>query len=417
MKLLPVSPAVRIAISAVALLAALSATGYCQTGSLVPDNRELNRYGLERAWWGRTVIDPSRDVVKHIIVDEDNLYVQTRSGLVTAFNAESGRRLWSALLGKETQESLPVTSSETELLIATGLQLIAVDKFTGEVQWELALPGHPSTSPSLATEGIFIGMIDGSILAYDVREIRALYEENRLPTWSNLALLWRYATPAAVTTSPIVTPRSVTFSSLNGSVYSVATVERGLYFQFETDGKIRTQLGHGAGSLFVASEDSRLFCLNAENGVRRWAFTAGVPIRHKPRVIGGDVIVTPMRDGMYCLDTVTGLVSWHQASAAQFVAATDDHIYAADHLGDLLILARNTDGAVLGRLPYRNLPVHVQNDRTDRIFLGTESGLVVCLREIGRDFPRFHMYPERSPILPELMSEEPLDAPADGAAN
>jgi hypothetical protein len=45
------------------------------------------------------------------------------------------------------------------------------------------------------------------------------------------------------------------------------------------------------------------------------------------------------------------------------------------------------------------------NDRSDRIYLATESGLVICLREQGREFPRFHKYPEREPILPEFAPE------------
>jgi outer membrane protein assembly factor BamB len=388
------------------IILVLPTTGFCQSSSLLPDNRELNRYGLERAWWGHAVIDPARDTIQYVRVDEDNIYMQSRSGLVTAFDAETGRRLWSSLLGASTLESLPVSTNESELLIPVGLRLIAVDKFTGEPGWELELPGQPSTSPAVAKNYIYIGMVDGSIYAYDLRKIRVLFSENRLPNWSNVALLWRYTAAKAVTSTPIIRNDTVTFSSLNGSVYSVEAIERGLNFEFETDGEIRTQISHGSDSIYVASEDARLFCLNADNGVRRWAFTAGVPIRRQPRVIGGDVFVTPLRDGMYCLNTVTGIIKWHQPEADTFLAATDDHVYASDFVGNLLMLSRNGDGAVLGLLPYRQLSLRVQNDRTDRIYLGTESGLIVCLRERGHSFPRFHMYPDRSPILPEMAPDD-----------
>ena len=61
----------------------------------------------------------------------------------------------------------------------------------------------------------------------------------------------------------------------------------------------------------------------------------------------------------------------------------------------------------------RDLSVRIQNDRTDRIYLGTESGLIVCLRERGQEFPKFHMYPERSPILPEMAPDDPTDTPVE----
>jgi hypothetical protein len=51
---------------------------------------------------------------------------------------------------------------------------------------------------------------------------------------------------------------------------------------------------------------------------------------------------------------------------------------------------------------------HLANDRSDRIYVATESGLVMCLHERGREFARFHMHPDRQPILPEF-------APDDGA--
>ena len=83
MKLLLDLPNVRIASSALLLILVLPSVGLCQGSNLLPSDRELNRYGLERAWWSRAVIDPASDMVKHVRVDEDNLYVQTRSGLVT----------------------------------------------------------------------------------------------------------------------------------------------------------------------------------------------------------------------------------------------------------------------------------------------------------------------------------------------
>ena len=117
---LPEFSALRLACVAVSLWLVLPAAGHAQQSSLLPANRELNRYGLERAWWSHAVIDTARDTVQYVEVDENNLYVQTRAGLITTFDAETGRRLWSALLGSVNHESLPVSSDESELLMATG---------------------------------------------------------------------------------------------------------------------------------------------------------------------------------------------------------------------------------------------------------------------------------------------------------
>jgi hypothetical protein len=63
-----------------------------------------------------------------------------------------------------------------------------------------------------------------------------------------------------------------------------------------------------------------------------------------------------------------------------------------------------------------HLSVRVQNERTDRLYLASKDGLVVGLREQGLEFPIYHKYPERRPILPEFAPDDPPAAnePAGG---
>jgi len=395
-------------------LAALASTApaEAQDFSDLPTERDLSRFGLVRAWWTQAMLNPRSEEVRYLTADEDNVYVQTTNGIVTAINAESGRRLWSALIGREGEESLPLVSNEELALVAVGMHLFAVDKFTGRSMWTLDMPHHPSTSPEVDRDRVYIGMIEGSVHCYNLDKIRKLHEENRLPRWTNLASVWTYAAPLEITSQPISTGPTVTFASRNGSIYSVATASRQLFFQFETDAQILTPLGHGAGAIFVASEDSRLFCLNEKNGVRRWGFTSGTPIRRQPRVIGGHVYFTPERDGMYCLNTSTGIIvpgedGWHQPRATEFLGASNDHIYVSDPADNMLMLSRH-DGAVEGLLPLRSLPVRFGNERTDRLFLATTTGLITCIHERGQEFPLYHKFPDRRPLLPELAPDEPV---------
>ena len=48
--------------------------------------------------------------------------------------------------------------------------------------------------------------------------------------------------------------------------------------------------------------------------------------------------------------------------------------------------------------------------------MATKSGLIVCIREQNKEFPTYHMFPERQPILPEFASDEPVDDNADDPA-
>ena len=103
------------------------------------------------------MLNPTSESVRYLSADEDNVYVQSTSGIVTAIHAETGRRLWSALIGGANDESLPVATNEEQVLVAVGMHLYAVDKFTGRSLWNLDLPHHPSTSPELDEERVYIG--------------------------------------------------------------------------------------------------------------------------------------------------------------------------------------------------------------------------------------------------------------------
>jgi hypothetical protein len=71
----------------------------------------------------------------------------------------------------------------------------------------------------------------------------------------------------------------------------------------------------------------------------------------------------------------------------------------------------------------RGFSVRVANDRTDRIYMSTESGLIIGLRKRGETIPVFHKYPDRLPIIPEVTPEVPAapeaapDAASDAATD
>lgn len=398
-----------------------SQTVSAQTGGGIPQEELLNRYGLTLAWWGRAVLDGGRDNVLHVTADEQNLYVQSTTGLISTFNGETGRVLWSGLVGAPDQRGFPATTNDEQLLVSAGMQIYSFNKNTGELLWQLRSPGHPSTSPSINDDLIGIGAQDGTVFTFDLRKVRELHEERMLPQWSHLGLEWRFKSPLEVVSPPIFAGTSVVFGSERGIVYGLSAKNKQFKFQFETDSTIHTPLGSSREYIFVVDDDSRMFCLNKENGRIRWKFSSGASLKQQPRVVGEQVFVIPTREGMSCLTIVSGRILWTQVRATEFIAASETRVYASDVSGNLLILDR-MNGELIGQIPMRQFGNRVGNERTDRIFLSDNSGLVLGLRELDSEFPSFHLYPERRPILPELASEtgeespETEDTPTDDAS-
>ena len=107
---------------------------------------------------------------------------------------------------------------------------------------------------------------------------------------------------------------------------------------------------------------------------------------------------------MYCLEPATGSRRWWRPDLTNFIALTGGAVATSDLDGNLIMVSRDR-GETIGSLPLRRYSVRTGNDRTDRIYLATESGLLICLRQLGHNFPVYHRYPDRLPILPELESD------------
>lgn len=382
-------------------------------GARLPSEDMLNHYGLTRAWWSYATMNSHRDHLLHLTLDEFNFYAQASSGLVTAFDAETGKRLWAAQIGGSDRASYPLTFNDELLFVVNGMKLFAVQKFDGNIRWDLSLPAQPTTSPVSDEFRVYMGFMDGSCYAFDLALIDELNATGMLPQWSGNAIVWRYKTSKSIIVPVVPAGDVLAFASQNGSLYSVTAEKRDLNFQFETDAKLSAPMALYDNWLLVASEDYNFYAVDIRNGATPWQMTAGLPIRREPRVILGNVYLSPERGGMYKMTAETGKIQWHHPRAEELFAVSPHRVYASDDLNNLLILSRGT-GATLGIIPLPKFTHRVVNDRTDRIYMATSAGLILGLHETNRDFPVFHRYPDRLPLLPEFGSEDakPVDAGA-----
>lgn len=403
--------------SAVATVSCTPQTATAQALNMrgVPTAATLSRFGLEVAWSGQAVINPLRDKLEHFTADEELVFAQGTNGVLTAFDAETGHRRWAVRLGSFDGPSYPAVTNEDLVLSVAGTHMYALSKLTGDILWKLRLPGPPSTGPAVDGQQVYVGTLDGSVYAFSLRTIRKLYLEQRLPEWSYESVVWRYQAGLEVTSPPIPYEDSVNFASRDGSLYSVTKARRVLNYQFETNAPILAPIAMVSGSLLMASEDFTFYCINPDNGVVHWEFVSGLPIRRAPVALGQTVYIHPERGGLYALDVADGRQKWWQPRMGDFVSLLNQTVVARDANMDLALLEQES-GRLIGRFPAAYYPLHVVNDRSDRIFLGTTSGQILAIREAGRGFPIYHRYPERRPILPEFAPENPEADEAPEAA-
>lgn len=370
-----------------------------------PNENELNRHGLTMSWWGQAAVRSSQERVTFFTADEQNVYVQSTSGILTSFQGESGRRLWAQLIGSPNQHGFAATSGDEDVLVTLGMKVYAFNKVSGVPRWELTLPSPPASSPKEDERFVYVGTVDGMMRAYDVQKLRALAKRAMLPQWTNRAELWNYMMTGPSNSTPIPIDDDVVFASQRGNIYRKSGEKNRMIFNIEMKIPLSAPITYTRDYVFAADARSRVSCNSIHNGNPLWTFSSGAPVKTQPRVVGKQIYVTPVNEGLHSLNINTGLILWKQPLATEVVAVTDTRVYASDANHNLLILDRNS-GKLLGQLRMSAFSVRINNDRTDRIYLATPGGTVVALREMTSEFPLYHLYPERRPILPSFTPED-----------
>ena len=393
----------------------------------IPMRSTLDRYGLERVWVGQATLNPSRDKLSHVVLDEEVVIAQASSGIVTAFDSETGRKFWSVQLGRTDLKSFAAVTNQDQVIVIAGSQVYAVQKYTGELLWQHEIPEQPSVSPSMDEKNLYNGTLQGNVYAYDLATIQSLYKESKLDGWRHEARRWSFRTGHKIQTPPVtgqrkqktktkIADRVVAFANASNQLYSVGTLRGELIFQFETDEAVSTPMAQRNEWVLMASQDFRLYCININNGGLRWIFPSGRPIKMPPRIIGQNIFLTPDLAGLLCLDFETGERLWWRQGIKRFLGATPELVFAADASNNIAVLDRRS-GSPIGTLALSHYKVHMENDRTDRLYLATTTGQIVCIRQKGRSFPIYHKHPERRPIMPEfaqdMMQKKEMVDPVD----
>ena len=164
------------------------------------------------------------------------------------------------------------------------------------------------------------------------------------------------------------------------------------------------------GKLLVASIDGYVYCVHETSGNEIWRFSTGEPISQTPIPIGDSVYVVTDKGSMFSIDQETGAEKWWKTGVKRFIAASEDRLYCLGTLDRLDILDAKT-GTHMASMESNLLDIFYPNMQTDRIFVGTKTGMIQCLRETQRQWPLMHvsLEEEAEPDRPEIV-QEGLDA-------
>lgn len=384
--------------------------------------------GLKPLWRAQGVLNSSRDRVRHFTGDVDNIYVQSSAGVVTAFKADTGRRLWASQVGLNDEFALAASTNRDTLLITTGPVVNGLNKFTGDQLFSFRLPGQPGTAAAVDDNSLFVPMIDGTLAGISLRTLQHQEKFGTLPAGIVRPVAWRFVSGESVRFPPVAGSDVIALATESGNLHAInargSNTGKSLY-QLLLKSPISAPLTHitreSGDSLLVATADNRLFCIGLTKGARMlWNYSLSGTIESPMIAVENDAFIVSNREGLLKFSLESGLPVrlennqiWTVRGIRSVAAVSRQYVYAVDLTERLQVIERST-GVVKASLTLVDHTLRLNNGLTDRIFVSTPFGGVVCLAELGSDFAQYHQQPDQEPVMPEVPEKEAAaESPAE----
>lgn len=359
------------------------------------DNKPLTplaRIGMERQWFTAVPLTRAERVLV-ISLAENMIFVQTTESNLHAYDAETGRYLWGTNLGSSTKGALAASLNSKSVFATGSLLLFSLDRSTGRVQWTTKLEAMPSSGTAADEERVMVGLNTGKLATYSVKTHEP-------------AFFWQ--TDGPLIGRPIPAGPVVAFGSGDARVYVAQKDPPKLVYRYRTGGPISASMGtYGTRTLLVPSGDNDVYAIDLFNGETRWTHTTGAPVLQEPLVAGKDVYVMNSRGFLSSVDAETGAIHWSiSTGGGRLLSVGEKRVYLESPFRDLYIVDRTTGNIIFdphavrerAGLDIRDFDLTMTNHLTGRIFLASASGMVVCLREAGRQKPYMLRDPNAPPI-------------------
>lgn len=213
-----------------------------------------------------------------------------RRGGIAALNMKSGAQKWIAYHPSLTHGS-PLYIQEEGLVVigSNNGVLYAYDARGGELRWSFATNGDIKTRAAYDSKrrAIIVGSMDGTMYVLSAEHGSPIFARDTGPTYS----------------IPLVHDDTVYISSLNKCVYAIDCTTWKDRWVYETNGRIFASPAIADGSLWIGSNDGKLYELDPQSGKLRHFFQATERILNKIAYNERDkrLFVPTVANEIYCL--------------------------------------------------------------------------------------------------------------------
>jgi len=312
-------------------------------------------------------------------IPEITLYITTNRATVHAIDAETGKTLWTTLVGDPLHPTLEPAANDGQVAVINGSNLVVLDRKTGRFLWQRRVGGGPGAGPALSRDMAFAPMMDGRVEGYEIRNPKR-------PAWI-------YSSSGRAIVQPITTSRSVVWPTTHGQLYVARTGDVGIRFRLEANDTIESRAAYLAPNrLFTTSRDGYCYSMHETRGDIMWRFSTGDAISHEPVAVEDSVYVVNDAGNLYRINAETGEGHWSTPRVSRFLAVSKNRVYAIGKSGRLFVIDKKTGGRIAA-IAIPAIDFSVANWKTDRLYLGTKTGAIQCLQEVDAKWPAVYYRP------------------------
>lgn len=240
------------------------------------------------------------------------VYIGSNNEYLHAFNAMTGKQVWSRRIGPNGEAS-PTVANGIVYMGSDRHILRAFNAETGTLIWSVTLGNVIYSAPAVSHGIIYIGS-------------DKLYALNAATGQT----IWTYAGIGFVYSSPAVLNGVVYIGDGDHNVYALNAKSGTLLWTASTGGVIESSPDVENGMVYIGSDDGNLYAFNATTGATLWKVQVGhgYPVSETPAVAHGVVYIGASNVGVLAYNAATGAALWSSSFGEGKVIVANGVVYS-----------------------------------------------------------------------------------------
>jgi len=156
--------------------------------------------------------------------------------------------------------------------------------------------------------------------------------------------VWMFKTGGAVVSSPVVVENVVYVGSDDTFLYALDASDGHEIWKFQTDGAVTSSPAIVNNCVFFGSTDNRLYSLDATNGKEKWRVQTGGIISSSPTVVDNVVYIGSDDNNLYAFDVLDGHEIWRHAIPGSTSPVIADGIVFLGSIDGMVYALNATNG-------------------------------------------------------------------------